>query len=634
MCGIVGFIDVTYGGYDRQAALSSMTVSIRHRGPDDQGIWMGRDDEAALGHRRLSVIDLSSAAHQPMVSGNGRYVIVYNGEVYNFADLRAELLAEGIDFTSEGDTQVVLEACAAWGVDAAVSRFNGMFAFALWDRREKSLALALDRFSIKPLYWCEHGGVFLFGSELKSLAAHPAFRNDIDRGALAGFMRYGYVPGVRTIYAGVHKVEPGTVMTWRPNMGVNVTRYWDMREVANRGLTNADTRSEGELVEALDDVLRAAVKCRMVSDVPMGAFLSGGIDSSTITALMQDQSKVPIRTFSIGFSERGYDESGYAREVARHLGTDHTELLVTEKEAQEVILKLPSLYDEPFADSSQIPTYLVSALARASVTVALSGDGGDEMFGGYNRHVLAQRISQVFAAVPYSVRKGLGFLAASIPQFVWESPRRADKIAKLAAMMRERTVEDAYHGLSAFWNPSDPVVLNASGEIAGWHKKWPQFGGAAEKMMLLDAETYLTGDILTKVDRASMGVGLEARVPFLDYRVVQYAWRLPMSVKIRDGRGKWILRQVLDKYVPANLIERPKMGFGVPVDSWLRGDLRDWAEDLLDETRLNREGFFDVAMVRRKWDEHVSGKRNWQHQLWCVLIFQAWQSFNKFTRSV
>lgn len=624
MCGIAGFFDPSAGSYDREAVARSMAGAIRHRGPDDEGVWTGDSGEVVFGHRRLSVIDLSVAGHQPMVSGNGRYVIAYNGEVYNFAELRHELEATGIAFKSDSDTEVVLEACAAWGVEAAAAKFNGMFAFALWDRSVRTLTLTLDRFGIKPLYWSERGDTFLFGSELKALAVHPSFEREIDRDTLAGYLRFGYVPGTHAIYEGVRKLEPGSVMTWRLGEDVQVSRYWRVRDVASEAVANPATVGEGQAIEGLDRVLRDAVKSRMISDVPMGAFLSGGIDSSTIAALMQAQSNNPIRTFSIGFNEAAYDESVYAREVAKHLGTDHTELVVSQKEALEAIPRLPELYDEPFADSSQIPTYLVSKLAREHVTVALSGDGGDELFGGYNRHVLAGRIKGAFDVLPYAVRKAMGASALGLPRAVWGTPRRGDQMAKLATLFGKRTLDEAYLSLASVWNAAPSVVLNASGDAAGLSTPWPDFGTFAEKMMVMDAEMYMPGDILTKVDRASMGVSLEARVPFLDYRVAEYAWQLPSSMKVKGGQGKWILRQVLDRYVPRNLVERPKMGFAVPIDDWLRGDLRDWAEDLLNQDRLTREGYFDAAAVRKKWSEHLSGRRNWQHQLWGLLMFQAW----------
>jgi len=629
MCGITGFFDTSaaLAGDTMRQIVAAMADTLRHRGPDDEGTWVDEAAGVALGHRRLSIIDLSPAGHQPMVSSDGRYVIVYNGEVYNFPDLKSELEGLGNRFRGESDTEVILAAMAEWGIEKAVERLNGMFAFALWDRRERELFLVRDRVGIKPLYYGWAGKVFLFGSELKALRRFPNFPGEIDRDSLCLFLRHNYIPAPRSIYRGFYKLEPGHILKIAARGGVEKRCYWSLKEVVDRAFSDPFRGNEEEAAEALDALLGDAVRRRMVSDVPLGAFLSGGIDSSTVVALMQAQNDRPVRTFSIGFHESGYDEAVYAKRVAEHLGTDHTELYVTPKEAMEVIPSLPGIYDEPFSDSSQIPTFLVSKLTRRHVTVSLSGDGGDELFAGYNRYFLGLRLWRKLSLVPQRLRLPLGKILWHLAE-KGTSPaagsRVFDRMGKLGEIVGEAgDFISFYRYLVSHWKKPESVVIGGKEEPAGIWMAAERIG-LVPSMQQIDFCTYLPDDILTKVDRASMAVSLEARVPLLDHRVVEFAWRLPLSLKIRQGKGKWLLRKVLSRYVPFTLVERPKMGFGVPLDAWLRGPLRDWAETLLDERRLLKEGFFKPEPIRRKWEEHISGKRNWHYYLWDVLMFQAW----------
>jgi len=650
MCGITGMIDPNPHS-DRVLTLQNdvtrMADRLAHRGPDDSGVWVDAAVGVALGHRRLSILDLSPLGHQPMHSTSGRYVIVFNGEIYNYLDLRHELeQVGGITWRGHSDTEVMLAAVEAWGVKAALQRFIGMFAFALWDRRERTLFLARDRLGEKPLYYGWSGGVFLFGSELKALRAHPAFTAAINRDALTLFLRHSYIPVPYSIYQGIAKLPPATfaTLTW-PALARHadpaIEWYWSFREVAEAGIAHPLPVDETAAVGELDALLRDAVARQMVADVPLGVFLSGGVDSSTIVALMQAQSSRPVKTFTIGFHEAGYNEAEYAQAVARHLGTDHTELYVTPQQAQAVIPHLPQLYDEPFADSSQIPTVLVSQLARTQVTVSLSGDAGDELFGGYNRYFLVERIWNSLSRLPPSLRTGMARLLLSIPT-PWldrvlnalrpvlpqalRYPQAGDKVHKLAELLTLPNAEHLYRRLVSFWDQPEALVIGGQepATVLTDASQWANLPNFIQHMMYLDTLTYLPDDILVKVDRAAMSVGLESRVPFLDHRVVEWAWRVPLHMKIRNGQGKWLLRQVLYRYVPKELIERPKQGFGIPIDRWLRGPLRDWAEALLDESRLRREGFFNPQPIRIKWAEHLAGTRNWQYHLWSVLMFQAW----------
>jgi len=639
MCGISGFIDLKAqtSAEELTRIVAAMTETLFHRGPDDGGHWVDPAAGVALGHRRLSIVDLSPAGHQPMVAANGRYVIVYNGEVYNSRELSDELLRAGITFRGHSDTEAILEGCALWGVPATAARLNGMFAFALWDRVERTLSLVRDRVGIKPLYWGKADDLILFGSELKALCAHPAFHPEIDRDAVAGYLRHNYVPGPSSIYRGVHKLQPGHSLTLGQDGIPHIESYWDARAIARTNGARRLAISDAEATDRLDALLRDAIGRQMVADVPLGAFLSGGIDSSTVVALMQAQSAAPIKTFSIGFHEDGYNEAEFAKAVAGHLGTDHTELYVDSRQALDVIPRLPQFYDEPFADSSQIPTFLVSEMTRRQVTVALSGDGGDELFAGYNRYVMGRTLWNRLKPLPLGLRKTIARTMCAIPPGMWERvfapvPRRylpaqiADKMYKLANVLAVSGPDALYRHLVSQWDDPESIVLNGhEPKGALWDAGMgDDFPNVVERMQCWDILTYLPDDILTKVDRASMAVALESRVPLLDHRVAEFAWSLPFDMKIRQGQGKWLLRQVLYRYVPKELIERPKMGFGVPIAAWLRGPLRDWAEDLLDEGRLVREGFFAPVPIRRKWEEHLSGRRNWQYPLWTVLMFQAW----------
>ncbi|NLI11044.1 MAG: asparagine synthase (glutamine-hydrolyzing) [Peptococcaceae bacterium] len=646
MCGLTGFYSATRqtAPEELQATVIRMVNTLIHRGPDDGGAWVEEEAGIAMGHRRLSIVDLSPEGRQPMHSECGRYVVVFNGEIYNFLELRQELESFGHGFRGHSDTEVLLAAVEQWGVWQAVERFVGMFAFALWDRREYVLYLVRDRLGIKPLYYGWMGRTFLFGSELKALRAHPDFKGKISRDALALYLRFCYIPAPYSIYEGIYKLLPGTILTLHcADTGSDPAPipYWSAREVAERGIARPFTGSVDEAVAHLDSLLRDAVKLRMIADVPLGAFLSGGVDSSTVVALMQAQCDQPVKTFSIGFYEHGYNEAIHAKEVAAHLGTDHTELYFRPEQAMAVIPKLSTLYDEPFSDSSQLPTYLVSWLARQKVTVGLSGDGGDELFAGYNRYFWGRIIWHKIGWMPQNLRsmaakaltmlspQGLETVFSKLDPILSEKLKQrtpGDKLHKLAEILAVENPEEMYRGLVSTWKKPAEVVIDASEPptILNDRSRWAELPDFTQRMIYLDTVTYLPDDILTKVDRASMGVSLEARVPLLDHRVVEFAWRLPLSMKIRDGQGKWLLSQLLYRYVPRELIERPKAGFGVPIGSWLSGPLREWADDLLDSESLKREGFLRPEPILKLWQEHLRGEKNWQYYLWNVLIFQAW----------
>ncbi len=650
MCGLTGFVE--YGRALRADAYAptcgAMADALAHRGPDDQGVWVDAASGVALGHRRLSILDLSPLGHQPMTSESGRYVIAYNGEIYNFESLRAELASHA--YRGRSDTEVVLAAFEQWGVEATLSRLNGMFALAVWDSRERALWLARDRFGEKPLYYGLTGRSLVFGSELKALCAFPGFRRDIDRGALAQFLRHGYVPAPRSIFAGIHKLPAGSWLRAACEADVErtPTPYFRLADVARDGLARPFAGTDVDAIDRLESLLQESVKLRMVSDVPLGAFLSGGIDSSTVVALMQAGETRRVRTFTIGFAEAAYNEADAGRAVASHLATDHTELYVTPAEAQAVIPRLPTLFDEPFADSSQVPTFLVAQLARQHVTVALSGDAGDELFGGYTRYLWAESIWRrlrrvptlgrstlaraIRAARPSRFDRAFAQLGARLPVRL-QQRMPGDKLEKLAEILGAATPDDLYLQLVSGWKDPGALVRTAEPRHALLGVGEGLDGGAGagaladftDRMMYADTLTYLPDDILVKVDRAAMGVSLETRVPLLDPAILRFAWSLPRRMKVRDGKGKWILREVLARHVPRALFERPKMGFGIPLEAWLRGPLRAWAEDELSLARLEREGVFDPAPIRQKWEEHVSGRRNWQAYLWPVLMFQAWR---------
>ena len=634
-----------------EAIGTRMALAIQHRGPDNAGVWAEKATGVCLAHRRLSILDLSAAGHQPMRSASDRYVLTFNGEIYNHLSLRAELqdIGQAPAWRGHSDTETLLAAFENWGVDATLKRTVGMFALGLWDRHERRLWLARDRMGEKPLYfgWVGAGAnrALIFGSELKALRAYPGFANPVSRDALALYFQYSVVPAPYSIYEDVFKLQPGCVLTADidgiAGKSVHIEQYWRLTDVVRRGLADP-IESETEALAALDTALRDAIALQAVADVPLGAFLSGGVDSSTIAALMQSQSNRKVQTFTVGFDEAGFDESPYASAVARHLGTDHHEVRVSPADALAVIPHLPTLYDEPFGDSSEIPTHLVSRAARGQVTVALSGDAGDELFGGYNRYFWGQRVWSWFGWLPPAARRGLGASIRQIPTATWDAAstvvpkgyrvaRLGDKAHRLGQRMQTiNSMDDLYRSLVVEWTPGAQLVLGAKPLMTQLDDSNLSAGvlEAEHRMMLWDSVTYLPDDILTKVDRAAMGVSLETRVPFLDHRVVELAWRLPLHMKLRAGEGKWALRQVLYKYVPRELIERPKAGFAMPIGEWLRGPLRDWAEGLLDEARLVQEGYLKPSPIRKAWAQHLSGHYDWTPRLWSVLMFQAWLEAN------
>ena len=646
MCGIAGFIEVNASSSNEtlQRIVQSMSDCLRLRGPDSSGAWVDAQTGVALGHRRLAIVDLSPEGHQPMHSADERFVIVFNGEIYNFRELRKELESTGHHFRGHSDTEVMLAAFVQWGTREALKRFVGMFAFALWDRRDRKLTLARDRMGEKPLYYGRQDGVFLFASELKALRAHPKFSAPVNRNALALMMRHNYVPAPHSIYQSIQKLSPGAYIEIdlsRANQNAIEHRYWSLKVAAEAGLHNPFAGSDTEAVDELDRLLRRSVAGQMIADVPLGAFLSGGIDSSTVVAAMQAQSPAPVKTFTIGFHEEGYNEAVHAKAVAAHLKTQHTELYVKPEDAMAVIPKIPEIYCEPFSDSSQIPTFLVCQLARRHVTVSLSGDGGDELFCGYPRYEAASLLWQKLRSMPPPLRKGAGKVLAMAPTRLldqllsWASPALGKTLRSRPTRSRWQTIsevlsapnfEELYRGVISHWRqPADLVIgseepLIPLTDVSGWLSS----SDIMHRMTYLDSISYLPDDILVKVDRAAMGVSLETRVPLLDHRIVEFSWRLPYSMKVRENKWKWILRQVLYRYVPKELVERPKMGFGVPIDSWLRGPLRDWAEALLDENRLKREGYFDPAPIRERWLAHQKNEGDHHYYLWDVLMYQQW----------
>lgn len=644
MCGLVGFLGYEIGAGGDELLLQRMSDTLSHRGPDDGGVWCDSEQRIGFGHRRLAIVDLSPAGHQPMPSVSNQYVIAFNGEIYNHLDIRAQLekLNQAPAWRGHSDTETLLAAIEIWGLEATLKKAIGMFAIALWDRQINTLTLARDRMGEKPLYYGWQGDganrVFLFGSELKALKVHPAFAAVIDRGAISLLLRHNYIPAPYSIYQGIAKLEPGCLLSVSlAQPEAKIWKYWDAVAQAHAGVAKPFTGSPSDAVDALEVLAKDAVRQQMMADVPLGAFLSGGIDSSTVVALMQAQSSRPVKTFTIGFNEDGYNEAVQAKAVAQHLGTEHTELYVTSQQAMEVIPLLPNMYCEPFADSSQIPTFLVNQLAKQHVTVSLSGDAGDELFCGYNRYQFTTNMWSKLSLVPAPLRAVAAKCITALSPARWDSlahlvPKAnkyttlGDKLHKGAAVLASACIDDLYTGLvSHLQDPADYVIggKEPATRLTGLR---PNMDGlnAVERMMLLDLVSYLPDDILAKVDRAAMAVSLETRVPFLDYRVVEFASSLPLSYKLRDGQAKWPLRQVLYRHVPQELIERPKMGFGVPLHDWLRGPLREWAENLLGEVRLQREGYFHPAPIRKLWAEHLSGRRNWMAILWSVLMFQAW----------
>ncbi|MBX3655508.1 MAG: asparagine synthase (glutamine-hydrolyzing) [Ramlibacter sp.] len=644
MCGLAGFLQFRVQEVgELKAQLAHMTDAIMNRGPDDVGSWLDSEAGVSLGHRRLSILDLSPHGHQPMLSNDGRYVLLFNGEIYNHADLRVDLEKLGhIAWRGHSDTETLLAGFVTWGIRGTIERAVGMFAISIWDRKSGTLTLARDRIGEKPLYYGWQGdgsgSVFLFGSELKALRAHSAFSANVDRDALSLLLRHNYIPAPYSIYKGIAKLQPGCLLTVSLRQPEpQLSRYWSLVQVARRGASAPFAGSPERAIDALEGLLHDAIGQQMVADVPLGAFLSGGVDSSAVVALMQAQSVRPVKTFTIGFGDAAYNEAVHAKVVAQHLGTDHSELYVSSQQAFDLIPRLPTLYDEPFSDSSQIPTFLVSQLAREHVTVSLSGDAGDELFCGYNRYQMAAGVWRHLSKVPLPLRTLLARGVTALPPQTWSNMTSAlpasmhaanlgDKLHKGARVLGSTSLDALYLGLVSHWDDPSSVVIGGQEPPTLLTGNAPDLQGLdpIQRMMALDMLTYLPDDILTKVDRAGMGVSLETRVPFLDHRVVEFAWSLPQSMKLRDGQSKWALRQVLYRYVPKALIERPKMGFGVPLDTWLRGPLRAWAEALLDEARLRREGYFHPEPIRQKWVEHISGKRNWAYHLWDILMFQGW----------
>lgn len=642
MCGLTGFYDVKgqHRRSDQQAIVQKMTQTLLHRGPDQGDVWQDSDVALALGHRRLSIMDLTDTGRQPMASPSGRFMTVFNGEIYNVLSLRAELEALDITFRGHSDTEVMLAGFDQWGINQTLQKINGMFAIVLWDRKDRMLHFMRDRLGKKPLYIGWAGQSLVFGSELKALRAHPDYTQQINRQAAALYFRYAYVPAPYCIDKGVWQLPPGYSLSIPcveggcPDAGTDLSAlmipYWNAANIAQDAKKLAvQTGSEGEVIQGFETLLKDCVRDRLISDVPLGAFLSGGIDSSTIVALMQEQQSQPVKTYSIGFDEDGFDEAAYARKVAAHLGTDHQELYVGEKDALDIIPDLPSMYDEPFADISAIPTALVSRFARQSVTVALSGDGGDEMLGGYNRHVEAPRLWSKLSKLPLPLRRGLAAGLESVPEGVWNRivpfrPQAGTAVHKLAGLMVQNNHRGVYDALCSQWQTSPVLDAPQAALLMDKDEFSLQGFDFAEEMMVWDVLSYLPGDILTKVDRASMDCALEVRAPLLDPRIYDYVWQLPLPYKIRGGTGKWLLRRVLEKYIPAHLFQRPKQGFSMPVGQWLRGDLRDWAEDLLSTQNLQSHAILNEDIVQRTWQAHLDGQGSHATRLWTALMFQAW----------
>ena len=657
MCGFTGFLMSEAGKINEmEEVVSSMNSTLTHRGPDDKGLWIDNDEGIALGHRRLSILDLSTAGHQPMHSLSNRFTMVFNGEIYNHLEIRKELessKANIFHWKGHSDSETLLAAIEEWGLEKALQLSIGMFSIALWDRDKRVLSLARDRFGEKPLYYGWVNKSFVFGSELKAIKAYPGFNNPICRRALSNYLRFMYVPAPQSIYVDIFKLEPGQYLEIGSKditgQTVKIKKYWSLEEEIKEAQLNLFT-NESEALETLESALNESIKMQMLSDVPLGAFLSGGVDSSLIVALMQKQSSQSVKTFTVAFEESEFDESPFAGEIARHLGTNHHELFVSSSEAQGVISKLPVIYDEPFADSSQIPTHLISMAAKKEVTVSLSGDAGDELFGGYNRYFWGPRIWSKISWIPFFMRNMISSSICSISQERWDIlgasinkfqkasqgiNRLGDKAYKLSETLNNvKSIDDLYFNLISIWHDSSNIIKGidlSNAEAINSSKKYPRsldLDDASSRMMFWDSLNYLPDDILCKVDRAAMACSLETRVPFLDHRVSKIAWQLPTNMKIRGNEGKWALRQILYRHVPRELIERPKAGFSIPLGSWLRGPLRQWAETLLSEDRLIKEGYFYPEPIRTMWSDHLRGKRDWGHKLWTILMFQSWLEEN------
>lgn len=644
MCGIAGYFSKSASCCNPETDLTNMGDAIEHRGPDSSGTWyLNERYSVGFVHRRLSILDLSEAGHQPMVSESGRYVISYNGEIYNHLELRQLIDKESgsqVAWRGHSDTEVFLACIETFGVRKALSLVVGMFAFSLWDCKHDHLILARDRLGEKPLYYGLQNDTLLFGSDLKSLKRHPRFQGEIDRGAVALLMRYGYIPAPSSIYAGFCKLMPGHYAVFKsPELPAKLECYWNIDDISDSQVSNQGAPGYSEAVERLDFLLKRSIKGQMVSDVAVGAFLSGGIDSTTIVALAQSQSKVPVKTFTVGFKEGLYNEAEHAKKVSEYLGTEHTELYLSAEHALDAIKKMSHIYTEPFADPSQIPTFIVSNMVRNHVTVGLSGDAGDEIFAGYNRYILTNRYWGKLSRVPYLLRlfiaKGISKIPPSLLNTIFTHVQKilpvryqqtniGEKLHKASVALKAKTPNELYRFIVSRWQNPEDIVIGVDYQQTVVDHTLSEEENITKEMARLDLATYLPDDILCKVDRSSMFASIESRAPFLDYRVVEFAWGLPLEYKIKNGVGKSVLRDVLYKYIPKELVDRPKMGFGVPISDWLRGPLKDWAEDLLDEDRLLSEGFFRPTLIRKMWLEHQQGVQNWQYQLWPVLMFQFW----------
>ena len=653
MCGFTGFYNPKK---DQDSVvinriLDSMSSGISHRGPDASGNWSDIDSGIALNHTRLSIIDLSSAGSQPMISHSQRYIIAFNGEIYNHHDLRARLeKSRKVNWRGDSDTESFLESIDEFGIEDTLKHSTGMFAFALWDQKDKLLCIARDRLGEKPVYYGFQNDTFLFGSELKALKSHHSFKNEINKNSISLLMKYCYIPAPFSIYEGIFKLDPANylLLSQKDLAEKNLkkpTQYWSMDNSIQNGISNPFKGSDEDAINALDEILSLSIKKQMASDVPLGAFLSGGIDSSTIVAIMQKQATSPVKTFTIGFEEEGYNEAKHAKSIAKYLGTSHHELYVSSKRAMEVIPKLPEIYDEPFSDSSQIPTYLVSKMTRENVTVSLSGDGADELFGGYNRYFWARSIWKKTRYMPPLLKKIIASGITKISPRVWNKliskplnllpgntsvALPGDKMHKLSSIFNASSMDEIYLNLISTWKDTSKLVSNEllNDSQVRLFNQYSHDVSFEEKMMNFDAVSYLPNDILCKVDRAAMAVSLETRVPFLDHNIVEFSMTLPLKMKIRDGQGKWILRKVLEKHVPNELTKRPKMGFGVPIDSWLQGPIKEWAESLINPSKIKNQGYLNSDLIQKIWQEHLSGERNWQAKLWNVLIFQSWLEKN------
>jgi asparagine synthase (glutamine-hydrolysing) len=637
MCGLTGYWSKKRAD---PSLVEQMGLMLKHRGPDDSGVFINTDKTLAIAHRRLSIIDVSTAGHQPMVSNCGRFALAYNGEIYNHLDIREELKNSGfrLPWSGHSDTETLLASLCHWGVQDTLKRLNGMFAFSLWDDAEKTLTLARDRMGEKPMYYGSVGNTFFFGSELSSFKPHPSWAGAINRDVVSLYLRHNYVPDPWSIYSGIQKLAPAHYVVIS-NDGKNVSEqipYWSLLKIIE-SRSQIDEKRPDDFIEAFNELLKDAIRKRLVSDVPLGALLSGGIDSSLVVSLMQEVSPEPVKTFTIGFYEEGYNEAEYAKKIAEHLGTEHTEMYVSSEEARDTIVRLPQIWDEPFADSSQIPTLIVSELTRQNVSVGLSGDGGDELFCGYSRYHQTQKAWQKLQHFPYPIRKFLSAIIKLLPGAPIERvmnllPKNiqvahiSDRLPKFSDLMKEETFGNFYRHQVSLYNDPQSIVINGSEPRTDISliDELPESMNYLDRMMYTDSVTYLPGDILTKVDRASMAVSLEARVPFLDHRVVELAWSAPLNLKYKNGDGKWLLKQLLNQHVPLEMFERPKKGFSVPIEEWLRGPLRDWSEELLSTSRLKRDDFFQPEPIQRMLKEHISGKRRWHHQLWNILMFQSW----------